>query len=357
MKFNQKTFNPEAFGKYVDIIPKERLNRLISSKALTGDSQIQQAFSGQTGVVYATIPMYGRLGGAPLNYDGTTDITAETTATYERSVIVTGRAKAWTEGDFAEDITGRADFMGNVARQVSEYWEDVDQDTLLAILEGIFSMTGVGNLAFVDGHTYDITKAADPEKQLVNATTLNTAIQQASGDKKSKYSLAIVHSTIATNLENLNLLQYLKYTDAQGMQRELTMGTWNGRLVLVDDGMPITKVPESAAGANDGYLAYTSYILGDGAFSYVNIGAEVPFEMSRDPKTNGGQTTLYSRQRKVFAPYGISFTKSSVATNSPTDDELKKGSNWTLIHDGGTGANRKYIDHKSIPIARIISRG
>ena len=77
--------------------------------------------------------------------------------------------------------------------------------------------------------------------------------------------------------------------------------------------------------------------------------------MSRDPKTNGGEDTLYTRQRKVFAPYGISYEKASL---SPTDTELKNGANWALVHSGETTASqRSYINHKAIPIARIFSRG
>lgn len=87
-------------------------------------------------------------------------------------------------------------------------------------------------------------------------------------------------------------------------------------------------------------------------------GAKVPYEMARDPKKNGGEDTLYSRQRKVFAPYGISYEKASQATLSPTDTELKNGANWTLVHTGEAQDNqRSYINHKAIPIARIISRG
>lgn len=393
-KFDLKTFNPQAFGKYVDIVPKLKKNELVKSKALQPNSQIKQAFSGQTGVVYATIPMFGRIDGTPLNYDGATDITATSTTTYERGVMVIGRAKAWVENDFAEDVTGGAGFMSNVARQVSEYWDEIDQDTLLAILEGIFAMTGTANLKFVNGHTYDISAEGTAEKQIVNASTLNTAIQKASGDKKSKFTISIMHSAIATNLENLKLLAYMTYTDANGIERQLELATWNGRAVIIDDGMPTVDVDavytitadealdagktyytrSGSAGsyvytavaspllANiatyyeltaDAYTKYTTYVLGNGAFDYEDIGAEVPYAMVRDEKTNGGQTYLYSRQRKVLAPYGISFTKTSVATNSPTDAELKTAANWTLVSDG----NSKYFDHKAIPIARIISRG
>ncbi|MBA9087479.1 hypothetical protein FHR92_003964 [Fontibacillus solani] len=354
-KFDAKTFNDKAFGKYVDIVPKLKKNELIKSKALQPNSQIKDAFKAQTGVVYAIIPMFGRIDGDALNYDGETDITATSTTTYERGVVVIGRSKAWVEKDFAEDVTGGAGFMSNVARQVAEYWDEVDQDTLLAILEGIFKMTGANNLKFVNGHTYDISEL--DTGNVVGAATLNSAIQKASGDKKSKFTIAIMHSTVATNLENLKLLAYMTYTDSLGIERQLQLATWNGRAVLIDDGMPVEEVPESAEDAGDGYFKYTTYVLGDGAFDHEDIGAEVPYAMVRDEKTAGGQTYLYSRQRKVFAPYGISFTKSSMATKSPTDAELKNGANWELVHDGGTGNGRKYIDHKAIPIARIVSRG
>ena len=354
MKFNYKSFNAEAFGKYVARIPQTKKNELVKSRALKGNTEIRNAFSSQTGTAYAILPMYGLLDGEPINYDGNTDITSSNTTTFERGVVVIGRANAWTEGDFAEDITGGAGFMDNVAVQVAEYWDTVDQATLLSILKGIYSMTGANNLKFVNGHTYDITAKADIEA-VVGAATLNSAIQHASGDNKSRFKIAIMHSVVATNLENLKLLAYLKQTDANGIERELALGTWNGRIVLIDDSMPSENV--AAVGEMPAYTKYTTYVLGEGAFDYENIGAQVPYEMSRDPKTNGGQDTLYSRQRKCFAPYGISYTKSSQATLSPTTAELENGDNWTLVNDGGTGAARKYIEHKAIPIARIISKG
>ena len=394
-KFNEKTFNGEAFGKYVDRTPNLKRNELLKSRALKRNAQIAEAFSSQTGTGYAIIPFFGNLGGVPVNYDGKTNIDSEATDTYERGVVVTGRAKAWTEDDFSYDITGGVDFMDNVAAQVAEYWAGIDQETLLAVLQGIFAMTGADNLKFVNGHTLDISKEAFT-KGYVSATTLNSAAQKACGDNKSKFSLIVMHSSVATNLENLKLLSYLKFTDKDGIERELNLATWNGRLVLVDDSMPVSlidslyvrcnstdvgalKVTTAGEGLGEVALAtvqedisdikeneyvqhiqneaiYTSYLLGEGAIDYENIGAKVPSEMSRDPKTNGGQTTLYSRQRKVFAPYGISYTKSSQASLSPTDDELKAGANWELVNNKST-SKKKYINHKAIPIARIISRG
>jgi hypothetical protein len=73
-KFNSKTFNPQAFGAYVERLPQLKKNELIKSRALKGNSEIKNAFSSQTGTAYAVLPMYGLLEGEVLNYDGTTDV-------------------------------------------------------------------------------------------------------------------------------------------------------------------------------------------------------------------------------------------------------------------------------------------
>ena len=316
--------------------------------------------------------MHGLIGGTAQNYDGETDLESEGTETFERGVVVVGRMKGWTERDFSEDVTGGVSFMDNVAAQVNDYKAELDQTTLVKILEGIFAMTGAENLKFVQNHTSDITAetATDKDgnvKNVVQADTLNTALQKAAGDNKSKFTIAIMHSAVATNLENLKLLKYMTQTDANGVERDLTLATWNGRLVLIDDSMPteaVAAVAESGTKGSSGYVApqeaytkYTTFVLGDGAFDYEDIGAKVPYEMYRDPKKHGGEDTLYMRQRKVFAPYGISFTKKSMTAKSPTDAELANGANWELVNNGKSGSAKKTINHKAIPIARIISRG
>lgn len=351
-KFDSKSFNPQAFGKYVDRIPNTKKNELVKSGALRGNKDIRDSFSSQTTTAYARIPYFGKIGKGTQNYDGQTDITSNGSTTFERGVVVIGRADAWTEKDFSKDITAGVDFMDNVAKQVSEYWTEVDQDTILAILKGIFAMTGAGNKVFVDNHTYDITSDGEGK---VGETTLNNTLQQASGDNKSIFSIALMHSQVATNLENMKLLKYFTYTDANGIERPLTLASWNGRAVLIDDSMPTTAVAKN--GEVEAYTSYTTYILGEGAFDYEDIGAKVPYEMDRDPAKNGGEDTLYSRQRKVFAPAGISYEKKSQASLSPTDTELETGSNWALVNNGETGNKLEYWDHKAIPIARIISKG
>lgn len=344
-KFNTISFNPQAFGAYISNIPQTNKNELIKSKALSLNSEIKRVFESQTGTAYAVLPMFGLLDGDALNYDGATTITESKVSTYERGIVVVGRAKAWLEQDFAEDITGGAGFMDNVASQVSDYFDGVDQKTLLSILEGIFAMSDTAGKTFVDSHTLDISKVGDG---FCTATTLNTAIQQAGGDNKNSYSICIMHSSVATNLENMNLLEYLKYTDEMGIQRSISIATWNGRTVLVDDNMPVGQDGEENP-------LYTTYVLGKGAFDYAELSVNVPYEIYRNPLTNGGQETFIARQRKCFAPFGISYIKTSQKSLSPTNEELATGANWELVNDGMTV--KTYINHKSIPICRIISKG
>ncbi len=343
--FDSKNFNPEVFAAYVEKTPHLNRNELLRSRAIRERRDLAAAFSDQVGGNFAVVPIFGRIGGDALNYDGATDITATSSKTYTHGRIVVGRAKAWVERDFSYDITGGVDFLEQAASQVGEYWDDVDQMTLLSILKGIFSMTGTENLKFVNGHTLDISENAD-ESSKFSATTLNTAMQQALGDNKAKFSLAIMHSAVATNLENLNLLEYMKYTDAQGIQRNLAIATLNGRTVLIDDNMPAEETEDGTA--------YTTYILGDGAIEYTDCGAKVPYETGRDPKTNGGEDTLYSRQRKIFAPVGISWINNSTIM-SPTDAQLENGANWEVANSNES--TKEHYPVKAIPIARVISKG
>ncbi len=387
-KFDSKSFNEKAFKYSVDRVPNLKTNELKKSRALTGNEDIRKVFADEDGTAYARIAMRGLLEGDAVNYDGQTDITATSTKTFERGVVVVGRAKGFVEKDFSYDVTGGKDFMQNVAEQIADYKDGLDQDTILAVLKGIFSMTGAKNLEFVNKHTTEV-------KGNIQATTLNTATNKACGANKKKFALVFMHSDVATNIENLNLLEHLKYTDKDGITRELDLGTWNGKLVVIDDDMPTkdvevtyaktadkaivagktyytksgtkyTEVSNPVEGSigdyyevsDEAHTEYITYILGIGAIDFEDVGVKVPYEMDRNPSKNGGQDTLYIRQRKVFAPFGISYEKKSQASLSPTDKELEDGSNWDLVNSGeASEEDRSYINHKAIPIARIISRG
>lgn len=435
--FGLKYFNDEVFGKYVESIPRVKQNAFLTAGVLRTRNELKNMLRDQTGGNFITVPMTGRISGAADNYDGNTNISEGEIGTYAQSMIVVGRAKGWKEQDFSYDLTGK-DFMEVIGQQISDYWDDVDQATILATLAGIFGVTDAG---FSTSHTYDISSAASAADTVVGPASLNNAIQQAAGANKNIFTMAIMHSAVATNLENLELLEYRKATDSNGIQRQIGLADWNGRTVLVDDDVPTetsytsagvytvtiggtvatgekfvvdgaeftvssTETPTAVAtglatalGSNAHYSVsrdgailtlteksgqygygvptvsttsaagtiipatttapashtnYVTYILGQGAFDYCDVGAKVPYETDRDAKTKGGIDMLYTRQRKIFAPYGFSFKQPSTPIVSPTDVQLSTAARWGLVKDTtGNG----FIDTKAIPIARIISRG
>lgn len=447
--FDKKVFNAEVFQKYMERIPDVLKNQLIKSKAIRIRPELADSMRDEVAGNYISTPLLGIIDGDPDNYDGSTDISVSDTDSYLHSRVVTGRAKSFAEKDFSYDITGGTDFMENIAQQIHNYWEKIDQRILVSILKGVFAMTGEANLAFVNAHTTDVTSNAasgDVAAGCFGPATLNKAMQKACGDNKGIFSLAIMHSEVATNLENLKLLSYMKYTDANGIERDLNLGTLNGRTVLIDDTMPsetrytsggtykvsfggtyaqndkvsvageeitvgetataaaIASALATALASNANYTAsagsdadagklilveksgkygtgapavsktstagtvsvatatapasvtaYTTFVLGEGAIELTDCGAKVPYEADRDTRKNGGMDYLITRQRKSYAPYGISFTKSSMSKASPTNAELENGSNWELVHTGASPYT--YFSHKAIPIARVISLG
>lgn len=335
--FDNNHFNSEVFGKYLETVPRIKQNAFLKAGIFNIRPELKTMLAENTGGNYISLPMVGLIGGEAQNYDGNTTITTTGIDSYLQGMIVYGRAKAWREKDFTQDITGH-NFMDEIGKQVGAYWDDNLQLNILSILKGIFGMTPAKDKVFVDNHTTDIS--GDETNASVDATTLNNAIQKASGANKNIFSLVIMHSQIATNLENMQLLQYGKGVDSNGIEKELALATWNGRTVLVDDDVPFSGG------------VYTTYILGRGAFDYCDIGATVPNETTRDPLTNGGEDILITRQRKVIAPRGISFKKpTSIASPMPTDFET--ATNWQLVENGSGDK----IDHKAIPIARILSKG
>lgn len=356
-QFDSKSFNPQAFGAYVNRIPSVSKTELAKSGAVGSNAQASAALASQTGSLYARIPFFGRISGSTSqNNDGSTDIESTNTSTYEQGFVTASRMDSWTERNFSKNITAGVDFMDNVAAQIGDYKFEVNQVILLAMLSGVYSMkttgTGVAEKAakeFIENHTYDISaETTGEEPGFVKAATLNKAIQRASGDNKNIFKLVIMHSEVATNLENMKLLRYMTYTDGNGIERELALATWNGRTVLIDDNMPTGTVTVG----EDTFTTYTSYVLGEGSIILEDIGDSMPYEMSRDPKTNGGEDTLYVRDRFVCGVDGISFEKPATITASASNTDLATGTNWNIINDG-----EKAIPHKSIAITRIISRG
>ncbi len=383
--YDGKAVNGQAFGAYISEIAKTRENKLINADIFTSDKNVNDTFANSTGNIYAVLPLLGDFNGNAQNYDGETDLTeGEGVDTYLYGVTSYGRALVGSEIDYANEIAGKnVDFREHLAKRMGEKWVDIRENTLISIINGMYSSTTDGAGVFASEHTLEVDK--------IEETSLNDASQKALGDKDFNGKglvLTIMHSKIANNLRNKKLLEYMKYTDENGMERNSNLAQWGDKLVLVDDtittlktytykvttdttlntnktyytknGNVYVKVDEPNVANISAYYEvdkittkYMTYGIGNGAFIRDdNLPVEVPFERYRNPFKNGGKVTLLNRERKVLHPKGFSFIREEVKTDSPTDEEFADGANWGLAKSSdGT----KFYPHQLIPVVRIVS--
>ncbi len=336
-------FDEELFYNAWSEAPDPTRTAILNSGAMVQDGVIASQIQGK-GNIY-TVPFYNILDGDPVNYDGQTDITATETGGDSQNGVVFGRAKGFTARNLTAELVGN-DPMGHIARSIARYWQKYRQGVMLKIIGAVMGVTGAsGNAkAWHDNHVADLCSAtATP--YVIGDTDLNDLATQALGDNKSEFSLVIMHSNVAKTLENKQLLEYWKQTDANGIQRPMKLASMSGYTVVIDDGVPVADV--GGAGANKDLKKYTTYLLGNGVLRTANARLDRPNDTQYDPAKNGGQETLYTRIRETIHPNGFSFkVPSSGWSESPTDAQLAASANWTLK-----------FDPKAIPMAALITNG
>lgn len=380
--FRNKIWNPTVWEKYMQTLPSTKELALIKGALFTNVNKYKAKMNEQNGGNWIIEPIKGRLSGTPVNYDGNTSAPdPKSRKTYYQGKVVFGRQEKFGEYDFTSDITS-TNFKAD-ASEVKTYWDEYKQRITLGILKGIFSMTG--NNDFASKHTYEVSGNLE-------ADSMNNASQKALGDKKAKLQVMYMHSAVATHLESLNQIKFLTQTDQNGMTRDLTIGTFNGKLVIVDDDMPVEDGYYSAKSTDEGALKvvadtatpaageiklsdvkakdfypdgvkandyvvegkqYVTYAFENGFFEFEDIGATTPAEPKRD--ADNARTDLITRERWAIVPKYISFKQEAMASESPTDTELSSGTSWEVVHTKET--NPEYVDDKLIPVVRILSRG
>lgn len=337
-------FDEELFLQMWGEAPDPVKTALLDSGVMVNDAAIASMIQ-SSGNLY-TIPFFNVLSGDPLNYDGRTDITAAETNGGSQTGVVYGRAKGWTARNFTAELSG-ADSMGHIANSVGRYWAKYRQSVMISILDAVFGITGADAgyaKTFADTHVADLgSTTATPYK--IGETDLNDLATMAMGDQKSAFRVAVMHSNVAKTLENLQLLEYWKQTDAGGLQRPMNIGSMNGYTVIIDDSVPVKTV--GGSGANKDLKQYTTYLLGEGVLRHANGRLDRPTDTEYNPAKNGGQETLYTRLRETIHPNGFTFTvPSSGWTDSPTDAQLKASANWSI-----------QFDPKAIPLAKLVTNG
>ena len=323
---------------------------MLNSGAISEDATIRRLIS--SGSNFFTMPIYNVLGGTPDNYDGQTDITMSEPDGTHQSGVVYGRAHSWKDRDFIHDFNSGADPMRQISGQVARFWNKQRQKLILMILGGLFDITAPAGSSseYSDkvqewkSHVYDISATgAATDANMMSATTMGDAIQKAVGDNSDIITMAWMHSRVAQNLANLQLLEFRKYTDPSGIERQLKIADYNGVTVIVDDDCP------TEAGASSGEKKYTTYALGMGSLLHAPAPVKTPVELGREQLKTGGYDFFVTRFRECYHPNGFSYTLpkvSDVPVISPTNEQMGDSANWSIV-----------APPKTIPLVKIVTNG
>lgn len=215
-------FDEEIFAAHLDNQPDLVKNAFVSSGIIVEDGYLASQIKG--GGNFFTLPFYGALDDtADDNYDGKTDITLDTMGATKQSGTVYGRAHGWYADDFVADFTA-ANPLAAIAARIAKYWQNKAQARLIGITEAVLGVSAMS------GHI--ITKST------LGATTLSDAAQEIWGDRKGLASMAVMHSAVAQKFEDMERVDYLKYTDPNGVERGLNVYIVNGITTIIDDGVP-----------------------------------------------------------------------------------------------------------------------
>lgn len=238
----------------------------------------------------------------------------------------------WSASDLSGELAG-SDPMTRIAARTGVYWTRQLQRRLVASALGVLA----DNVANDSGDMVSDIATEDGN----NATASNVFSRQAFtsaaftlGDAFQSTSAIAVHSVVFKRMVDNDDIDYIK--DSAGT---MSIPTFLGRRVIVDDGMPVE------AGGTSGFK-YTSVLFGAGAFGYGAGSPKTPVEVEREASQGNGAgiETIWERKTWLIHPFGFKFTSSSVAAESATAAELKAAANWDRV-----------VDRKNCPLAYLVT--
>ena len=310
-------FDPEVYQGFVD---QEATfsDSILASGILATDQSL--AASLDNGGVMGTIRFYNPLDpdtDAPLVRDGVTDNVPTEIAGGKQSWIRIDRMKAWKALELTRELTS-ADPMAAVARNTGRYWRMYKQGLLVKLVNAVLGVSGLEN------HVLTVKSGGVTANQLID-------VQQAAlGDMSGKFGLLVVHSKTMAEYKKMGLLNYNKYTITNVLQKEVSLPTINGLVVIEND-----------RGTDDG-TNYNSFLLGQGSVLTANPKVITPDSTEYDAAKAGGTDILYNNRSFILHPNGISFDADSIQKETPTDEEFTNAANWKLK-----------FDHKNVRMGKI----
>lgn len=260
--------------------------------------------------------------------DDATSITAKKVTADKDQAVKHKWTQAWSSMDIAGLLaTGtRKDPMQHALNGLAEYWVGAEQTMLIAACKGVFADNAANDSSDMIYSVYsDIASPTAANK--FSRSAFDRACQTM-GDRLGDIMAIAMHSSVFLSMQDNDDIDFI-----QDSKLEKDIPYFKGRLVIVDDQLPVT------AGTNTD--KYTCYLFGRGAFAYApeTLESDYALEYDREPlKGNGGgQTTMVTRRNVLMHPRGIKWTDTSCAGIGPTEAELATATNWDRVY------NRKNI--------------
>jgi hypothetical protein len=239
------------------------------------------------------------------------------------------RAGAWSDNDLAGILSG-SDPAAMVQNRVGAWWERDMQKMLLATLTGVFSASD----GSMDDNQLDIYLTSGSSFTDANYLNGRTFIDAKSklGDAAGKLVAIAMHSAVEANLRKNDLIDFIP--DSEG---KLTIATFQGLRVIVDDGMTV----EVNSGTSSPSLVYSTYLFGLGAIAWgvgrkdeaIRARPGSTWEIEFDRVSLAGQNIFINRRRMILHPRGVKWTGLTQAKTSPTNAELATANNWAAVYE------------------------
>lgn len=240
--------------------------------------------------------------------------------------------QGWQAADLASELAMGGTAMEAIRARTDRYFARQWQRRLIAACNGLLA----DNVAANSSDMVVNVAAEATGSQTANTRFNRDAFTEAAftmGDAKSGLTAIAVHSAVHKQMVKNDDIVYIP--DSQG---QLTIPTYMGLRVIVDDGMTVT------AGTTSGFK-YTSVLFGAGAFGYGVGSPEVPVEVDRGAAAGdgGGIETLWVRNTWLLHPFGFQQTGTPAGV-SFTNTELQAATSWARV-----------LDRKLIPMAFLVT--
>lgn len=239
--------------------------------------------------------------------------------------------KGLSASDLATELAQGENAMQHIRNRTDKYWTRQWQRRLIASCDGILA----DNIANDSGDMVHDVASESIAGQTASTKWSRENFTSAAftlGDAFNNTGAMAVHSAVYKQMVDADDIDFIP--DSQG---SMTIPTFMGKRVIVDDGMTVT------AGSTDGFK-YTTVLFGEGAFGYGKGMPEYPVEVEREASqgNGGGIGTLWTRETFLLHPLGFKST-GTPAADSFTLAELKLATSWDRV-----------VDRKLVPLAFLV---